>query len=277
MIYVDVSVLMSVYFLEKPNNLYEALESMMTQSYRPKQIVIVRDGELTEELDAVIDSFKVKYSGLIDIDIVSLDERVNLGLALNEGLNKCNFNLVARMDSDDHSLPKRLEKQYKYFKNNENVKVLGGLISEFSTNWRSTISYRMVPLTSGEIFSFSRKRNPLNHMTVMFKKNFIVDEMNGYNDIPGFEDYELWLRVLKKYPKSVCNLHEILVAARVSSLQTRRGGLNYVRKNAYARTTFYKEGLISFHDFAITTLGGTMVGIFPNNARDFLYKKILRK
>lgn len=275
--YANVSVLMSVYYRELPNNLSESLESMVNQSLIPKQFVIVRDGQLTEELDQVLNCFSKKYSEVIDVKIVNLRKRLNLGLALNEGLAECDYSLVARMDSDDHALPYRIEKQINFLKNNKKVKVLSGAISEFSIEWSSPVSYRKVPVSPEKIFAFSRRRNPLNHMTVMFDRDFILKKMNGYNDIPGYEDYELWLRVLRRDVNALSNLPEVVVAARVTSLQSRRGGWNYVKKNAYARNVFFREGLISFNDFIITLIGGTFIGLFPNKIRDFLYKRILRK
>jgi len=250
--YVDVSVLMSVYYREHAQNLSEALESIVHQTYIPKQLVIVCDGKLPTDIISSLNYFENKYSKTIKLTMVSLIERVNLGLALNIGLRHCDYNLIARMDSDDHALPRRIETQYNFFKENAIVKVLSGTISEFSTKWSNPVSYRKVPLEAERISSFSCRRNPVNHMAVMFDRDFVQNEMNGYNDIPGFEDYELWLRVLKRDSNAIRNLPDVLVAARVTNLQDRRGGWDYVKKNSYARITFLKKKLIPFKDFIIT-------------------------
>lgn len=275
--FANVSVLMSVYYREDENSLHEALNSMINQTYTPRQFVIVKDGKLDASLDLEISLFFEKYNNLIDVNIVELEKRVNLGVALNAGLSTCKYSLVARMDSDDHALPERIEKQTEFFLNNRDVKVLGGMIQEFTEVWNNPVSYREVPVGPKEIQSFSRKRNPLNHMTVMFQRDFIQDVMKGYRDVPGFEDYDLWLRVLKKQNDAIANLPEILVAARTNGLQSRRGGLEYIKKNAKARIYFLKDNLISLNDFFLTLVVGTVMGLASNRFRGLLYRLILRR
>lgn len=143
---VNVSLLMSVYYREKADNLQESLESMIEQTCVPKQFVIIRDGELGSDLDEVLNNFLNRYGNLIKISLVRLNHRVNLGRALNAGLRVCKYELVARMDSDDHALPRRIELQVDFFSHNS-VKVLGGNIQEFTTFWNKPVSYRKVPVS----------------------------------------------------------------------------------------------------------------------------------
>ncbi|MEQ6217540.1 glycosyltransferase [Levilactobacillus brevis] len=273
---VNVSLLMSVYYREKADNLQEALESVIEQTCVPKQFVIIRDGELGSDLDEVLNNFLNRYGNLIKISLVRLNHRVNLGRALNAGLRVCKYELVARMDSDDHALPRRIELQVDFFSHNS-VKVLGGNIQEFTTFWNKPVSYRKVPVSPQGIRQFSRTRNPLNHMTVMFKKDFILNVMGGYRDVLGFEDYDLWLRVLKDESEAIYNLPQVLVAARTAELQNRRGGTSYVKQNAFARWVFYRDRLISLKDFLVTLSVGTLVGLSSSRFREYIYKLVLRK
>ena len=100
---------MSVYHKENPNYFIESIESMLRQSVKPDEIVIVKDGPLTKELDKVISDYVEKYPEFFNI--IPLEKNVGLGLALNEGLKKCKNELVARMDTDDISLENRCELQ----------------------------------------------------------------------------------------------------------------------------------------------------------------------
>ena len=104
---------MSVYRSEQPKYLDEALASVWTaQTLKPQQIILVEDGTLTDELYAVID----KWSKELGEILLILRNKQNVGLtkSLNRGLQHVTTDLVARMDTDDISVPKRFEMQVKY-------------------------------------------------------------------------------------------------------------------------------------------------------------------
>ena len=106
------SVLMPVYFKENPEYFNIALESVVSQTLMPDEIVIVKDGALTPELDAVIENFTSKYPELFNI--VALERNVGLGEALRIGVLNCNNEVIARMDSDDICHKERFKKQLKF-------------------------------------------------------------------------------------------------------------------------------------------------------------------
>ena len=92
------SVLCSLYYKESPMALRESLDSIFSQTLIPNEVVIVKDGPLTDELENVL----VEYVGKYDIiKIVPLEKNVGLGAALNEGMKHCSYDLIARMDTDD--------------------------------------------------------------------------------------------------------------------------------------------------------------------------------
>ena len=93
------SVLMSLYINEKPEHLRQSIESMINQTIKPDEIVIVKDGPITKELEDVLEEFSTNYSDLFKI--VPSEKNIGLGLALNLGLENCRNELVARMDTDD--------------------------------------------------------------------------------------------------------------------------------------------------------------------------------
>ena len=103
------SVLMSVYIREQAALLDRALQSILVnQSVKPSELVLVEDGPLTDGLYHVIDKYRQIFPELIS---VKLPQNGGLGNALNAGMKQCRYEWIARMDSDDISLPTRFEKQ----------------------------------------------------------------------------------------------------------------------------------------------------------------------
>ena len=110
------SVLMSVYGKEKAAYFAAAIESVLNQTRQPDQIVIVKDGLLTADLEKVLKKYTSKDERFT---IVSLDKNMGLGIALNKGLAACKYPVVARMDTDDIATPVRFEKQISYMMNHQ--------------------------------------------------------------------------------------------------------------------------------------------------------------
>ena len=101
-----ISVLMSIYKKEKPEYFRETMESILAQTRQPEEIVLIEDGTLTPELDAVIEEYQKRCSNL---KVYPHKENQMLGRALAEGVTLCSYELIARMDTDDVMMPKRLE------------------------------------------------------------------------------------------------------------------------------------------------------------------------
>jgi glycosyltransferase involved in cell wall biosynthesis len=234
------SVLMSVYFKEKPNNLREALDSMFCQTLPPQEIVLVEDGPLTDELYAVLDEYSAKYSILKRI---VNEKNMGLGLSLQKGLAECSNELVARMDTDDISKPDRCEKQVKYFLEHNDVDVVGTNIDEFTESIDKVVSKRIVPSSHDEICKYIKKRNPFNHMSVMYKKSAVLNA-GSYQDLYLYEDYYLWVRMFLKGCK-FANLNECLVFARIAEMGARRGGRKYFKSDKKLFKYMLKNKMIS--------------------------------
>ncbi len=163
------SLLLSVYVKENPRYLNEALGSIENQTLQPFEIILVKDGLLTPELDSII-VYNSEHSK-IPYKIIELKENVGLGEALNEGMRRCTCMWIARMDSDDIALPVRFEKQFLYLSEHSEIDILGGWICEFDEIPKKCNKERRVPELHDDIVKFSKHRNPLNHMTVVFRKS----------------------------------------------------------------------------------------------------------
>lgn len=268
------TVLMSVYKKEKAEYLKLALDSIINQTLKPNEIVLVQDGKLTNELQAVITDYLQKYSYIFKT--YALKQNQGLGKALNFGMQKCSNELIARMDTDDIAEPNRFELQIKEFEQDKELMLCGGQIAEFADNPAEITSYRSVPLKHNEILNFAKKRNPFNHMTVMFKKQ-AVQSVGGYMDMPYFEDYWLWARMLKTGYKAK-NINQVLVKVRAGQdMIARRGGNSYIKEIIKFERSICNLGLIDTSTFTKMTIIRILISIIPLSMRTIFYNKFLRK
>lgn len=267
------SVLISIYYKEKPDYLDQALNSVyFDQTIKPSEIVLVEDGVLTSDLYSIINKWKsIIKEKLITVKIPS---NVGLGKALNIGLEKCNFELIARMDTDDIADSKRFEKQLNLIKENKDISILGSYIQEFNTIPGDLNQIRKVPSNIIDINSIKKLRNPFNHVTIFFKK-FAVKDVGGYKDMPGYEDYYLWLRLLKKY--NGLNMTENLVFVRIGNdMIGKRQGLRFVLNEINFQKTILNEKLISPLDFILNIFLRIFPRFLPKFLLKILYKTFLR-
>lgn len=265
------SVLMSLYKKEKPEFFRLALETMIHQTIEPDEIVLVEDGPLTEELYEVVD----EYSD--HLHIVRNEKNLGLGPALNKGLLACRNELVARMDTDDLSVPDRCEKQLRFFKEHPEVTILGGQIEEFTEDPENVIGKRIVPETDQELKEFLKKRCPFNHMTVMFRKADILAAGN-YQDFYWNEDYDLWIR-LAQHGYKFANLPITLVHMRGGEdMYQRRGGKKYFRSELDIQKLMRKNKMIGFPTY-LTNCGKRLIVevLLPNKVREYVFKKFARE
>lgn len=266
------SVLMSVYEKEKAAYFRESIESMLHQTAPADEFVIVCDGPLTKELDAVLKEMDERHPGLFQI--VRLKENRGLGRALRQGVECCRHELIARMDSDDVSVLDRCEKQLRVFAERD-VDLVGGIVEEFADDSAHPGARRSVPQTDAAIKAFARRRNPFNHPTMMLRRSSVLAAGN-YRDCEGFEDYFLWARML------LCGMHgyniqETLVRMRVSEgMYRRRGSFRYALLGIKARWRIHRIGYSGFLDFLISAGAQFLMSIVPLGMRTFLYQKLLR-
>lgn len=266
------SVLLSLYAKESHAFLKQSLDSVFTQTLFPTEVVLVEDGPLTDELKSVILDYKHRYSNL---KVVILEHNQGLGKALNEGLKYCSYDLVARMDTDDIAKPDRFQKQYDLFQKHPEIDVCGSWIDEFSDSTNNVISTRKLPEWHNDILFYAKSRNPINHPVVMFKKSAVL-AAGGYQHFPLFEDYYLWLRMLKN-GAIFYNIQESLLYFRISpDMFKRRGGLKYAIDELRFINVMLNMNMITYKQFVLNVITRFPVRIAPNQVRSWLYKKILR-
>lgn len=268
------SVLMSLYYKEKPEFLKLSIDSMINQTIQPDQIVIVKDGKLTKELDEVVDYYIQMKPELFTI--VQLENNVGLGLALNEGLKQCKNELVARMDTDDISLPNRCELQIKEFNKNKKLSIVGTMTQEFYDTPDNIVSARIVPTTHEEILKFARRRSPFNHPTVMYKKSDVLGG-GGYHDVKRKEDIDLFGRMLNQGYIAM-NINEGLLLFRSNED-------NFLRRKSWENCKsyidviydFWKKGYTGLGDLIFVVISQLVMFISPIWFLKILSNSLLRK
>lgn len=267
-----ISVLMSVYKKEEPQYFEIALDSILNQTLKPNEIVIVKDGPLTDKLEVLLNKY-IKKEPIIKI--VTLTENRGLGLALNEGIKHCSYQWVARMDSDDFALPDRLEKQMDYLQKHPNIDVLGSDIQEFANEVDEIVSYKNMPSHHKDIVKMLKRRNPICHMTVIFKKESVL-EAGNYLDLPYVEDYYLWSRMIARGAQ-FASLNEPLVLVRIGNgMAERRGNKKTISSWKTVQTFLLDTKMISYLDYILNMILIRIFVYIPTNFKKILYKFILR-
>lgn len=263
---------MSVYYRERAEFLDKALRSVFEQTVAPNEVVVVEDGKLTDELYAIIEGYKARYRSL---KTIALPKNIGLGGALNEGLKYCSYELVARMDSDDICIADRFNLQLEVFEQHPELSVVGGWIDEFSTDDRIVESIRKLPEKHSEIRKFAKKKNPINHPSVMFKKS-AIEAVNSYEHFYLLEDYWLWIKLLKN-DYQFYNIQKPIVKMRGGiAMAARRGGWKYAKSEANLQMKMLAMGYIGIGTFCKNIIIRFTVRMMPNKLRTFVYKTILR-
>lgn len=186
---------MSVYKSESPSHLQVALESVWNnQSIKPAQLIVVKDGPLSPQLEDVIARWQRDLGGVFES--VAFAENRGLGAALNAGLEACRYDLVARMDTDDVSLPVRFEKQLDYLNANPEVDILGSFVQEMSYAG-DILGIRNAPIGHDEIVS-CLWASPMVHPSIMMRRSRVLEAGNYDASYRRRQDYELWFRCAEK-------------------------------------------------------------------------------
>lgn len=268
------SVLMSLYIKEKTEYFKACMESLLTQTVMPDEIVIVKDGPVTEELDAVLREYIAANPSLYTI--VSLETNRGLGLALAEGILHCRNELVARMDTDDICRRDRFELQLLAFQRNPLLDACGSYIVEFEGDVNNIVAQRTVPLTDEDIKKYQKRRDGVNHVTVMYKKSKVL-EAGNYRSCMLMEDTYLWVRMILA-EATFMNIDDALVYVRIGKdMYERRGGWSYFKKYKEGRKKVRQTGYIGFVDYYYTLLVQLVVALIPNKVRGWVFKKLLHK
>ena len=263
---------MSIYSATKASELDRCLNSLSRQTLPATEIVIVRDGPIHTNVERCIHAYESK----LPLYHLTFNHNRGLGLALHDGLEACNYELVARVDSDDWSVSERFEKQTKFLQREPNVSLVGSWLQErYHVGSDIILVMRHSPTEHVSIRQIAKRRNPINHPTVMFRKFHVLD-CGSYESCTLFEDYLLWTKMLTR-GYLFHNLPEVLVETEVdTSYFQRRGGFGYLNNEIRLLQKLRQTGFLSLRESGIFAICRLPMRISPVPVRQYLYKTFLR-
>lgn len=261
------SVLMSVYEKERPEYLARCLDSLLGQTCLASEVVLVEDGVVGSALKDVIEQYR---EGL-NIVSVLLDKNIGLAAALNYGLAHCQYDLVARMDTDDIARRDRFKIQIGVMLGRPEIGVCGGRIMSFGNGASSPVIQKFLPIENSEIFKVAKTRNPINHPTVFFRKK-LVEQFGGYPIVRNSQDYALWALMLKNGVQ-FCNLDDVLVEMRMNVAIIERRGFRYFC-GEFEVLKFQKEiGFLNFIEFLRNSVFRFVLRSIPSPVKRLIYRR----
>ena len=268
---IEFSLLLCTYKGDIPKHLKECLGSILASTVHPSELIIVKDGPLTTELEEVIADTTFPF----ETSIISLPKSQTQGIARQKGVAIAKHDWIALMDSDDVMASDRFEKQLAEIAKNPKIDIIGGQIKEFNYMPSKPHAIRKTPHNHLEILAWLKKRNPFNAMTVMFKKELALESGN-FRYFPGFEDYDIWVRMIKK--GAVCqNCDDILVYVRTGyGMFSRRRGLSYIKHEWRMQRLLRNMDIITNAQFIKNLLVRIPVRLLPQKALEGIYMKFLR-
>lgn len=268
------SVLMSVYAKVKPKELTISIQSMLDQTYKPDEFVLVWDGPVGNDLKEVVSAFSQDNPGMFTI--VQLPENHGLAYALNVGINASRNELLARMDSDDYSMPDRCEKQVKAFENDKELMLLGTNIGFFEDNPCCEIpTKRSYPTDLDTIKKKLRRNDPFSHPTVMYRKKAVLS-CGGYDpELRRRQDYDLFSQMVVNKGYKAANLSDKLLLFRADDDYTvRNKNRESCNNRILIQKRIYKRGDCGFVDYMYVWIAMNISKAIPNKLYEIIYRII---
>ncbi|MCD7999982.1 MAG: glycosyltransferase [Clostridiales bacterium] len=272
--YPKFSIATSVYKNDNPSFFDRALSSITElQTFTPDEVVLVVDGPVSGELNAIINKYVKKYNYF---NVIRLEKNKGLGNALKIAVENAKNELVARMDSDDVSMHTRFEEQLKFFVEHPEIDIVGGDITEFIGEESNVVGKRSVPTSNEEIREYMKTRCAMNHVSVMYKRS-AVQAAGGYQDWFWNEDYYLWIRMWLN-GAVFANTGTVLVNVRVGEeMYQRRGGNEYFKSEIRLQKYMLQNRMINIVIY-MKNFGKRIIvqKLLPNKIRGWVFRTFAR-
>jgi glycosyltransferase involved in cell wall biosynthesis len=209
-----VSIIMSAY--NEEDNISKSIESILNQTYRDFEFIIINDGS-TDETEEIIKEYQKADNRIYLISKMN----TGLGDSLTIGISQAKGEYIARMDADDVANEKRLGIQADFLGNNPEIALVGSwcYLMDLYNNIRIECK---PPTEDKDIRKYLQRDNPFIHSSVMFRRH-IVEKVGFYSHVEPMEDYEFWIRVAGHY--KVANIPMFLIT-------------RYENRNLYKKYTY---------------------------------------
>lgn len=263
---VSFSVVMSVYRADEPSYFIEAVDSVLNQTVPPSELIIAVDGPVGSNLEFALGEIKDQSI----VRILRLETNQGRGASRHASILAAHHEFVAVMDADDISLPDRFERQLEQLATS-GVDVVGGFIEEFDEMPGDSQRIRAVPLSHNDILRFGRWRQPMNHVTIMFRRSAYM-RVGGYHTLRCVEDYDLFHRMFVAGITFV-NIPEVLVCVRCGpSLFTRRRGLAYLCQELGLMRRMRSSGYLSSWQWMANSCLRIVIRLSPSGVVGLFYR-----
>jgi glycosyltransferase involved in cell wall biosynthesis len=265
------SLLLAVWARDRPDFLAEAFGStVLRQTRRPDHVLLVQDGPVGDDLAGMIAD--LAGSSPVPTDVLRLEHNVGLGPALDAGLAACTYDVVARMDADDISLPERFAVQLPVIE--AGADIVGSGLLEFGADPDDIVGRRTPPTDPDRIRARARFADPFNHPTVVYRRE-AVRRAGGYQDLALMEDYLLFARMIGTGAR-VANVAEPLVMYRVGAgAYARRGGTGLLRSELAIQRRFRELGFTTRWQFVRNVVVRGGYRLVPEGVRRFAYRRVI--
>lgn len=218
----------------------KTLDSIKAQNHRVFiNLICINDGSnpmCTNLLKKMLEEFQINVRW-IKVHYFENEKNIGIGPTLHKGVLLVKDEIVFRMDTDDIMTQNRLHLQHNFMKENSGCVLLGGQVSFFKGNSLTPISRPTSHTTiTLEEYKINKNHWIMNHPTFCFRKSKILEVGNYNKNIRDmYEDFELELRVLKKYGV-IHNLPQVILYYRDSPNQITKGLSNnphywYTKRN----------------------------------------------
>jgi glycosyltransferase involved in cell wall biosynthesis len=267
-----ISALMSTYARERPQWLTEALESLFAQSVPPDELVLVIDGPVAEDQEAVIARYQ-HDPRIAQVKVVRLAQNGGLAHALNAGLEACTGEWIMRMDSDDRAHPDRLRIQLDYIDRHPDIDVFSTWCEEFSDDSPKR-RVRSSPTEHEAVIQALRWRNIIAHPTNLIRMA-ALRRVDGYRAEYGMlEDYDLYVRLALSGARFHVIPAELLEYRKNDSVYVRRGGWGYLMGEIRFRLFCLRSGFLNVRQFLVITAAYSVFRLIGGPLRLSLYRLV---
>lgn len=267
----DFTVVMSVYHGDNASFFLQASRSVINQNLTPGEFIISVDGPVDESIEDVLS--KISLHPIVKV--LRLPENRGPGDSRHAAIIMAKYDVVALMDSDDICLPHRFERQFSYLKSND-LDVVGGYIEEFVKVPGDLKRIRSVPLAYKDIMKIGKWRQPINHVTIMFRRTTYINA-GGYKSYRSIEDYDLIYRLLLLGAR-IENIPDVLVSVRLgSSFKNRRSGFEYLRRELSLINRMRRDRFLSKFQWILSSLARIFVRMSPEFLINLIYRSLRKK
>jgi glycosyltransferase involved in cell wall biosynthesis len=172
------------------NWLESAIESVLnSKTEYPFELIVVANNMCSIDLDKLSDLSVRRNFRLLKLGDKSMPDSLNVGLSV------ANFELIARLDSDDFMRSDRLQIQADFLNHHKSVVLLASAVT-LVDHQNVIIGRRIPPLSHNSIKSSLRFGNCLVHPSIMFRRSAAL-QVGGYtNEFPFAEDFDLYMRMI---------------------------------------------------------------------------------